>query len=91
MKTIIECAFCGNRLDDEEIDSPRLDECGDSICDECHREHYEFDCCYCEESDHVDVQHYYFAVAYQKNPANYVDKSGSGKIYPGITSDRYAV
>lgn len=44
----IECTYCGESLTEEEVASPCKDEQGGVICDECHTNHYEFTCCYCQ-------------------------------------------
>ncbi len=49
------CEWCGERLDDEEIE--------EKICDLCYHEHYEFTCCWCEEYEHEDYQHVYLVWA----------------------------
>jgi hypothetical protein len=69
-----DCSYCGNLLSEDELESPYTDEDNDIICDECEHEHFQFQCCKCEEYDHIDVQHYYLIVA------DDVDKS----IPPGI-------
>jgi hypothetical protein len=47
MNTIIEktrCTYCGDKLDEEEIETPSKDGAGDPMCDECWHDHYEFTC-----------------------------------------------
>lgn len=53
----ILCTYCGVNLDSEQIQNPRTDKDGDIMCDECYQEHYEFSCCWCQDSDHIDHQH----------------------------------
>ena len=51
----VKCDCCGEPLDDEEAESPRIDKhTGKPICDECYHEHFEFECQWCEESDEKD-------------------------------------
>lgn len=44
------CGYCGNDLSDEELESPREDESGELMCDDCYSEHYEETCPICEDS-----------------------------------------
>lgn len=77
-KKKVTCAFCGNDLSKEEIESPRLDDDGDSICDECYHEKYEFTCCDCQEYGHIDDQHEMLVVF------EAVHASEGGDVEPGI-------
>ena len=53
----IKCACCGESLDEEEVEYPRLD-CDDvPICDDCWSEEHEFTCDWCEEYGLVEDQH----------------------------------
>jgi hypothetical protein len=58
----IECGRCGNDLDDDEMESPRQDEDGDIMCDECYHEHFEFTCSVCQEHGDTEDQHNMLAV-----------------------------
>jgi len=51
------CEWCGRRLTDEEIEYPNSKD--ERICDECHHEHYEFTCCWCEEYENKDYEEKY--------------------------------
>ena len=44
-----ECTYCGNDLDNEELESPRKDDDGDIICDNCYSDNYMNYCPLCEE------------------------------------------
>jgi hypothetical protein len=57
MKKIKICAYCGDELDEEEIESPRVDGEGDIICDECYNEQCEFKCCLCRDYGNIADQH----------------------------------
>lgn len=52
-----ECFYCGRPLDDEERENPETDTSGNTLCDDCHHDHFEFTCCRCENYEHVDHQH----------------------------------
>lgn len=43
------CSWCGNKLNDEETESPRKDSAGDVMCDDCWSREYEGHCDRCEE------------------------------------------
>lgn len=43
----MNCTRCGEALDDEETESPRLDSDGEPICDDCFREFFESYCPMC--------------------------------------------
>ena len=58
----IACELCGEALNEEEVASPRLDDDGKPICDECFHEEYEFVCCLCEEYGFVEDQHNFVVV-----------------------------
>jgi hypothetical protein len=65
MKTVkrLVCSFCDNDLTDEEMESPRHDpDDGKPVCDECYTDHFEFNCCACEEYGDVEDQHKYIVV-----------------------------
>ena len=54
--TATVCTWCGEELDDEEAESPRLDDADKVICDDCYRDEYEYTCHWCEESE--DMEHH---------------------------------
>ncbi len=43
------CCLCENEFNEQEKDYPHSDSDGDPICDDCHRNNYQFICCCCEE------------------------------------------
>jgi predicted amidophosphoribosyltransferase len=69
------CRACGAELDDEERADPRTRDDPWVLCDRCYEEEYEFDCCWCQESDHRDYQHAYVVV---------FDPNEAGLDFPGI-------
>lgn len=73
-----DCSRCGNKLDRDEAESPREDEDGDAICDDCYHDKYEFTCCDCCEYGHVDDQHKILVVF------EAVRAREGGDIEPGI-------
>lgn len=42
------CTRCGENLDEEEAENPRIDYDGDVICDDCYTEYFETICPICE-------------------------------------------
>ena len=46
----LHCGWCGCELDEEEKESPRLNEDGDVICDNCWSDEYEGACYRCRET-----------------------------------------
>jgi hypothetical protein len=96
METVqLECSFCGEPLDGEESDSPRLDpDDGKPTCDDCYHEHFEFTCCCCQNYGEVADQHNLLVVLEETSdvkPGVYkvVDKPyytqgmiGSGWLHP---------
>ena len=54
---VVTCPSCGEPLTAEEEDAPRTGDDPAVLCDDCYREENEFDCAWCEDSEHQDVQH----------------------------------
>lgn len=50
MKKNNECSYCGNDLDEEEVENPRRDESEDIMCDQCYEDNYQNYCSLCEET-----------------------------------------
>ena len=53
----MKCVYCDNELDEEEAEDPHRDRDGDPLCDECHREHFQFTCCGCGNYGDNEDQH----------------------------------
>lgn len=53
---VLACAYCGNQLDGEEVESPEHDADGDVLCDDCYDEHFRDYCGRCDEKvDKTDL------------------------------------
>ncbi len=74
----VVCDWCGNELDEEEREAPRLTAEKKPICDDCHHKEYEFTCCWCEEYGDNEVQHK-ILVVFVPTSASYGDK-----VQPGV-------
>lgn len=87
-----ECPRCGETLD-KDSDGDTYTYAEDGLCGDCFHEQYEFDCCGCNESGHIDVQHS-FCVVFDKeagvgpglyrvtrNPYYFSDMLGGG-LFP---------
>jgi hypothetical protein len=73
-KTEVECSYCGDPLDLEESQSPRIDPDDDTpVCDECWHDKFEFTCCRCCEYGDVADQHNLLIVF-----------EDIGKVIPGV-------
>lgn len=93
-KKVTQCTLCGKEFDAEELDSPRTDEDGDPICDDCYHEHYEFTCRCCQNYGDVKDQHNLLVVFKETSgvlPGIYATKGtycthaliGEGWLHPG--------
>jgi len=52
-----DCEWCGSSFGDFATESEV-----DGMCYDCYRDKFEFDCCRCQESEHVDHQHIFVVV-----------------------------
>jgi hypothetical protein len=72
LKPALSCHYCGHVITDpdEQADPYRNPDTDEAMCSECYREHFEFSCCWCKESDNVDVQHKMLVIedAYDEMP-----------------------
>ncbi|MGE4195980.1 MAG: hypothetical protein AB7G11_02505 [Phycisphaerales bacterium] len=92
---VLECAYCGENLSDEEAESPHRDAPdGDIMCDECYHDKFEFTCCKCEDYGHINDQHKYLVVfdaeeAFSKNDCKAGFTAGLYRVKanPYYTSD----
>jgi len=70
------CCRCGENLNDEERDSPQLDDDGDTICDSCYDDHYCSECGRCgdvvDKSD-LDTKPGALIAVWRKTDASPVD------------------
>lgn len=57
-----ECTRCGEELDSEERESPRLDVDETAICDQCYHDNFEFTCSRCEGYGDNEDQHRYLVI-----------------------------
>jgi hypothetical protein len=50
----MECEYCGEELEGEELESPHRDPAGNVMCDDCYEEYFTFPCYLCENSANVE-------------------------------------
>jgi hypothetical protein len=88
--TAIECEYCGDELDREELESPRKDDQDDIMCDDCYREHFEFTCSVCHEYGETEDQHNMLAV-YDPEAFDECDRDNGWKrgVYMIVDSPYY--
>lgn len=57
IQALRRCTWCDDLLGLDTTEQPRRDDGGGVMCDECHHEHFEFWCCWCQNYGDRDIQH----------------------------------